>query len=146
MLARSFSARHWSRCAGLWDPRFLAVYLISALAGSAAVMWPRAALQLGGPGASGAIFGMLGALLVITRKAGGNYQLVLVWLGINVVLTVVGGAGISWQGHLGGLLGGLAAAAILVLPARHHRRAGSGRADGVRLLLAVIVARVIMLR
>jgi membrane associated rhomboid family serine protease len=65
-----------------------------------------------------------------------------------VVLTVVGGAGISWQGHLGGLLGGLAAAAILVLPARHHRRRWQwpGLAALTGLLLAVIVARVIMLR
>jgi len=127
--------------------RFLAVYLISALAGSAAVMW-LAPPDSSALGASGAIFGMLGALLVITRKAGGNYQLVLVWLGINVVLTVVGGAGISWQGHLGGLLGGLAAAAILVLPAREDRRRWQwpGLAALTGLLLAVIVVRVIMLR
>ncbi len=127
--------------------RFLAVYLISALAGSAAVMW-LAPVDSSALGASGAIFGMLGALLVIARTSGGNYQLILIWLGINIVLTVVGGAGISWQGHLGGLIGGLAAAAVLVLPARAQRRRWQwpGLVALTGLLLALIAARVIMLQ
>lgn len=127
--------------------RFLAVYLISALAGSAAVMW-LAAPDSSALGASGAIFGLMGALFLIARKSGGNYQLVLTWLGINVVLTVVGGAGISWQGHLGGLLGGLAATAVLVLPPRHQRQRWQwpGLAALTVLLLALIAIRVVLLR
>lgn len=100
--------------------RFLAVYLVSAIAGSAAVMW-LAAPDSSALGASGAIFGVLGALLVVARKVGGNYRTILIFLGLNVVITVLGGAYISWQGHLGGLVGGLATAAVLVLPSRRQR-------------------------
>ena len=127
--------------------RFLAVYGISALAASAAVMWLSApdAVALG---ASGAIFGMLGALLLIARRSGGNYQLILTFLAINIVITVIGGATISWQGHLGGLLGGLAAAAVIVLPPR-EQRARWQLVGLIGLTLALVVAivwRAIMLR
>ncbi|MEN0069956.1 MAG: rhomboid family intramembrane serine protease, partial [Propionicimonas sp.] len=100
-------------------PRFLSLYLLSALAGSAAVMW------LSNPssstvGASGAVFGLMGALLVLVLKVGGNVQSVLVWLGLNVAFTFIG-VGISWQGHLGGLLGGAAIAAIIAYAPRQNR-------------------------
>jgi len=100
--------------------RFLCVYLVSAIAAAAAVMW-LADPESSALGASGAIFGVLGALMIVARKAGGNYRMILAFLGLNVVITVLGGAYISWQGHLGGLLGGLATAAVLVLPTRQQR-------------------------
>ncbi|MFT4295100.1 MAG: rhomboid family intramembrane serine protease, partial [Micropruina sp.] len=99
--------------------RFLTIYGLGVLGASAAVLW------LSDPdstalGASGAIFAMLGALLVLARRFGGNYQLIAVFLAVNIVITVVGGSHISWQGHLGGLLAGLAAGAALALPRRRH--------------------------
>ncbi len=127
--------------------RFLAVYFVSALAGSAAVMW-LAAPDSSALGASGAIFGLLGALLLIARRSGGNYQLIAMWLGINVVITVLGGSYISWQGHLGGLIGGLAVAAVLVLPPRTQRARWQwpGVIALTVLLLVAIAVRVVMLR
>jgi membrane associated rhomboid family serine protease len=99
--------------------RFLAVYLLSLLAGSAAVLWltPSAQSTLG---ASGAIFGLLGALLVLTIKTKGDMRNVLVWLGINLVATFMI-SGISWQAHVGGLIGGLAASAIIMFAPRQNR-------------------------
>jgi len=99
--------------------RFLALYLVSGLTGSAAVM------LFSNPhqqtlGASGAIFGLLGALLVVAIKVGGNVQTVLFWLGLNLVFTFTV-SGISWQGHLGGLVGGLLVGAVLVYAPRAHR-------------------------
>lgn len=101
--------------------RFLALYFVSALAASAFVM------VFSGPyvatvGASGAIFGMLGAFLLVARKHGGNVRQILILLGVNVVITVVGSSYISWQGHLGGLVGGLAVTAALIHVPRQHRK------------------------
>ena len=121
--------------------RFVALYLLSALAGSAVVFW------LSDPmvptlGASGAVFGLMGALLVLAYKVGGNTQQILIWLGINAVITFTF-PNISWQGHLGGLLGGVLIAAILV----YSPRAGRARWQALGLtaiafgLVALIVAR-----
>ena len=84
--ARAVGARPAAR-AGLGRVRFLALYLLSGLAGSAA------GLLAGVPerstlGASGAIFGLMGALLVVALKVGGQVQQLLVWIGINFVFTV----------------------------------------------------------
>jgi membrane associated rhomboid family serine protease len=100
---------------------FLTVYLISAIAGSAAVMW-FAEPTVTTLGASGAVFGLIGALLVITVRTGSDLRPVLMWLGINLVFTFVG-SGISWQGHLGGLIGGLIASFIIVFAPRRNRPA-----------------------
>ncbi len=102
--------------------RFLALYFLSALAGSALVYWAgdTGTLTLG---ASGAIFGLMGALLVVALKVGGNVQQILMWIGINFLFTVLWRGSISWQGHLGGFLGGVLIAAVLVYAPRHRRTA-----------------------
>ena len=100
--------------------RFLALYLLSGLAGSAFVYWftPEYVNTLG---ASGAVFGLMGALLVTALKVRANPQGILVWIGINFVYTVIGPGNISWQGHLGGFLGGILIAAVIVYAPRPRR-------------------------
>ena len=100
--------------------RFLAVYLISALTGSTAVMW-LSAPDTATLGASGAIFGLIGSLLVLALRLRGNVQNVLFWLGINLVFTFTPGTGISWQGHIGGLIGGLITSALIAYAPRKDR-------------------------
>lgn len=121
--------------------RFLALYLVSALTGSAAVMLLSDANS---PtlGASGAIFGLLGALIVVALKIRGDVQQLFLWLGISVVYTFVG-SNISWQGHLGGLLGGALIAALLVYSPRERRAAyqWSGLTAIVLVTVALIAAR-----
>ena len=100
--------------------RFLAVYLVGGLAGSVMVLW------LASPGsstlgASGAIFGLLGALLIVARKARLNTQGIMQNLVMGLVITVVGWRYISWQGHLGGLLGGALAAVIIAYAPKANR-------------------------
>jgi membrane associated rhomboid family serine protease len=100
--------------------RFLALYLLSALAGSVLVYWAAPEYQYA-LGASGAIFGLMGGLLVVAFKVGGNVQSILMWIGINFVFTVVGRGFISWQAHLGGFIGGVLIALMLVYAPRNRR-------------------------
>ncbi len=100
--------------------RFLAVYLLSGLAGSALVYW-LAGVHSSTAGASGAVFGLMGALLVVAVKVRADPRQILIWVGLNFVITVIGRGFISWQGHLGGFLGGVLLAAILVYAPRRGR-------------------------
>lgn len=117
--------------------RFLAVYLVSGLMGSAVVYW------LADPsgqtlGASGAIFGLMGALLVIGLKAGGDVTPLLIWIGLNVVITFTGG-NISWQGHLGGFVGGVLLAGVIAYAPRPRREVWQAVGVGAVLALAAVI-------
>ena len=69
-------------------------------------------------GASGAIFGLFGALLVMRKALGADLRSTLALLGINAVIAIVI-PGIDWRAHLGGLLAGALAALIFrVLPTK----------------------------
>ena len=103
----------------LGHARFAAIYFISGLGGSIAVL-----LLAPGSfvlGASGAIFGLLGALVVIVRRLGGNTAQLLIVIGLNVVIGFVI-PNIAWQAHLGGALVGAALAAIYVRTRSDKRR------------------------
>ncbi len=101
--------------------RFLALYLLSALTGSALVYWAGPISQ-STVGASGAIFGLMGALLVVAFRVRANVQQILMWIGINFVFTVVFNSTISWQGHLGGFVGGVLIAGVIAYAPRGPRR------------------------
>jgi membrane associated rhomboid family serine protease len=116
--------------------RFLAVYLVSGMVGSAAVMWFSSAYGQT-LGASGAIFGLMGAIAVLALKVGGQAQSVLGWIGINLVLTFTL-SGISWQGHLGGLLGGVLLGAAMVYAPKERRAVLQWSAVGVVLALSLV--------
>jgi membrane associated rhomboid family serine protease len=99
--------------------RFLLIYIVSGLAGSAG------ALVYSGQGArtvgaSGAIFGILGAALVLERQR--NYVLggsALALVVINLVLSFAI-SGISIGGHIGGLIGGALCTLVLSQFGRGH--------------------------
>ncbi|MEX2289210.1 MAG: rhomboid family intramembrane serine protease [Mycobacteriales bacterium] len=89
--------------------RFLALYLLSALAGSTLSFLLSAPDQLG-VGASGAIFGLFGAYYVVVRRLGGETTAILALLAVNLVITFAVPI-IDWRAHLGGLVAGAALAA-----------------------------------
>ncbi len=143
MLALYFLGPVLESVLGRW--RFLTVYLVSGMAGSAAVM------VLSAPnsqtvGASGAIFGLMGALGVVALQGRGQAQPIIFWIGLNLVLTFTVG-GISWQGHIGGLLGGVAIGAAMVFAPRERRALVQWGVSGLVLAvsLALIIVRVLTL-
>lgn len=111
--------------------RFVALYLVSGLGGSVAVAV--IAPQTSTVGASGAIFGMMAALLIVGRHIGANVTGLLVILGINFALGFFIG-NIAWQAHLGGAIVGAAIAFIFTRTKRREQRIWQ-----IILLAAVVV-------
>ena len=90
--------------------RFLVLYLVSIFGGSTMVLW------LSEPvvpvvGASGAFFGLMGAYLIMLRAIGDNSGLLVGLIAVNLAFGFLV-PGISWQGHIGGLLAGMAVTAV----------------------------------
>ena len=121
---------------------FLALYLLSLLAGSAVVLWAAPEYQLT-LGASGAIYGLFAALLVVARRVGADMRQLWVLIGINVFITFAV-PNISWQGHLGGFVGGAVVAGVLAYAPRGPRRP-LFQAGGL-LLVAILIALAIVVR
>ena len=112
--------------------RFAALYLVSAFGGSVGYLMlaspPLTAADVTNSswvtpmvGASGAVFGLFGALLVLNRHLGRSSGPMFGVLAVNAVLGFVV-PGIAWQAHLGGLLTGLALAAVITATAPQLRR------------------------
>jgi membrane associated rhomboid family serine protease len=121
--------------------RFLTIYFLSGLAGSATVLW-FSAPNSQTLGASGAIFGLMGALLVVAIRVRGDVRGIATWIGINFVLTFLLVRLISWQGHLGGFLGGLAVGAVLVYAPRDRRTVWQVIGIGAVALVVVVATLV----
>ncbi len=100
--------------------RFLILYLLSALGGSVAV-WLLAAPGSATLGASGAILGLIGALLVVHRARGLDVTWIVGYVAITAVLSILVPS-ISWQGHLGGFVTGAAVAWLYVQSTKHRRK------------------------
>jgi len=126
--------------------RFLALYLISALGGSVFFLLladPFKAQQWSGGavGASGAVFGLFAALVVVNRRLGREFRPIITLIVLNAVLGFVI-PNVAWQAHLGGLLTGAAVAAVMVYAPRTQYR-GLIQAGGVLAvigMLAIVVA------
>lgn len=148
MLALWFIGRSLEPLLGRW--RFLALYVIGAIGGSVAV-----ALLAPGVwtvGASGAIFALFGALLVIGRHIGADIRVIGILIGINFAWPFVlagfnaigsgdfaaslAAVGISWQAHLGGLLTG---AVIGLIYSRTRAASQRGLQTGLMIAFTVVL-------
>lgn len=131
---------------GRW--RYTALYLVSALGGSAVFVLLATPGSIdwytGLVGASGAIFGLFGTLIVVYRHLRQPMTQLWIVLAINAFISF-SVPGIAWQAHVGGFATGLAIGGIII---GEHRRVLGGHADrtalGVGALAAIIVVALIV--
>lgn len=99
--------------------RYLSLYLVSGLGGGV-LTYLVSAPNTAAAGASGCIFGLFGAMVLINRKLGRDMSGIYVVLGLNLVITFMV-PNISWTGHIGGLVTGLALGFVLAHAPRANR-------------------------
>ncbi len=123
---------------GRW--RFLALYFISGFGGSVAVLVIAPGVSVAG--ASGAIFGLLGAFFILQRRFGGNSSQIILLIVLNLAIGFLPGVRIAWQAHVGGLIVGAIVALILV-STRGRRRGGLQALLLVGLVVVLIAVTVV---
>lgn len=128
--------------AELGKVRFLALYFVSALGGSVGSYLLSQPLQIG-VGASGAIFGLMGAYFVIARRRRWDSSAILGLIIINLVISFAS-TGIDWRAHLGGLLVGAIVGLAMSRSARGWQLGRTGELM-VGVGFAVMVAAVLSL-
>ncbi|MFJ8111137.1 rhomboid family intramembrane serine protease [Streptomyces sp. NPDC096132] len=99
--------------------RYLALYFVSGLAGSA-LTYLIAEPNQPSLGASGAIFGLFGATAVLMRRMRYDMRPIITLLVINLIFTF-GWSNIAWQAHIGGLVAGVIIGYGMVHAPREHR-------------------------
>ncbi|MER6735322.1 rhomboid family intramembrane serine protease [Streptomyces puniciscabiei] len=105
--------------AALGRARYLALYVVSGLAGSA-LTYLLAAPNQPSLGASGAIFGLFGATGVLMRRLNYDMRPLIALLVINLIITFTW-ANIAWQAHIGGLVAGVVTGYAMVHAPRRRR-------------------------
>jgi membrane associated rhomboid family serine protease len=121
--------------------RFGALYGLSALGGSVLV-YLVAPISSATAGASGAVFGLFGATFVAARRLNLDIRWLVGLIAINLVITFTV-PGVSWQGHVGGLLTGALIAAAYVYAPRENRNLIQA---GVTIATLVVFAGLIVWR
>ena len=92
--------------------KLLLVFFFSLLTGSLTSAYFASATSYS-VGASGAIFGLFGAMLIVGNRIGAEVRSIYVIIGINFAIGFALG-GVDWKAHLGGLIGGLISAKVVL--------------------------------
>jgi len=92
--------------------KILIIFFISLLTGSLTSAF-LAPINGQSVGASGAVFGLFGALAIVGKRIGTDTRSIYVIIGVNFALGFVLG-GVDWHAHLGGLVGGLVTAHVIL--------------------------------
>ena len=141
MVALGFIGPFLERAMGWW--RYLATYLLAAFGGSLLVY--AIGSDFGGvAGASGAIYGLFAASLVLGRRMQLDLRSLLLTIGVNFFFTF-SISGISIEGHIGGFIaGGLAALAVVGWPDHQRRLSAWVQSAGLGGLALVMVIAVVI--
>jgi membrane associated rhomboid family serine protease len=127
--------------AALGRARYLALYFVSGLAGSA-LTYLLAAPDERSLGASGAIFGLFGATAVLMRRLNYDLRPVIALLVINLIFTFNPAFNIAWEAHIGGLVAGIVVGYAMIHAPRERRALVQYGSCGL-MLLAVVVTVVV---
>ncbi len=92
--------------------RFLVIFFTSLLTGSLASIYLNSYPHVS-VGASGAVFGLFGAFIALRNRINEGVRDIYVIVGLNFVFGFILG-GVDWRAHLGGLVGGYLATAVLL--------------------------------
>ena len=92
--------------------KFLVIFTLSLLTGSFASVFFNTG-NFASVGASGAVFGLFGAFLIVGKTIGANIREIAIIIGLNFVVGFILG-GVDWRAHLGGLVGGALAAQLIL--------------------------------
>jgi membrane associated rhomboid family serine protease len=92
--------------------KFLVIFTVSLLTGSFASVFFNNG-NFVSVGASGAVFGLFGAFLIVGKTIGVNIREIAIIIGLNFVVGFILG-GVDWRAHLGGLLGGALVAQLIL--------------------------------
>ena len=125
----------------LGPARFAAIYFMSAFGGSVAALW-FSDLETISVGASGAVFGLMTATIVVGRRMHIDTSQIMFWLLLNVVIGFLA-PGIDWRAHLGGALLGALTARALTGPVRASQNP-MVRWLTVGLIFAVLVVEILV--
>lgn len=101
--------------------RYTALLVLSAFGGSVAVLYLTPS-HIPTVGASGAVFGLFGALFILMRSSGAQTGGLVALVAVNMVIGFMPGLNISWQGHLGGLITGALCAVVIAKVPRGRMR------------------------
>ena len=92
--------------------KFLIIFFASLLTGSLTSAY-FASIYSASVGASGAVFGLFGAMIVVGKRIGADIRSIVVIIGLNFVFGFALG-GVDWRAHLGGLIGGYVTSQIVL--------------------------------
>ena len=98
--------------AALGRARYLALYLLGAVSGVAA-SYAFSPLESRSLGASGAVFALFAAHIVVNRRMGRESSGLWALIAVNVALGFILD-NVDWRAHAGGFVGGALAAAVIV--------------------------------
>ena len=127
--------------------RFWVVFTLTGIAGNAfSLLFPSMSFAVG---ASGGLFGLMGAMLGWGVRRGGVFgaeikRQTIRWLIYGAIISVI--PGISWTGHLGGAVSGfLLSYFMAILDRRSGRESDAARFVALGCVLLQIVSVVLML-
>jgi membrane associated rhomboid family serine protease len=119
--------------------RYVALYALSALGGSV-LAYLVSPLNSATAGASGAVFGLFGAIFVVSKRLNLNVRWVAGLIVLNLIITFTNTQQISWQGHVGGLITGtLVGWAYAYAPNQHRNQVQAVATAAVLALFAALI-------